>query len=381
MCASWHKSIVGVLVAIMISGCAGSHSAQPDNSSVICLDVDLGNHNDLFSLREYVDKCELIPLKLNNDAVIGKIDQLIITDSFMIVNDSRLSDQIYAFDLNGCFSHFIGRKGRGPGEYIQPTDLAILDSVAVVMDMYSHKFLYYELSGKHLKDMSYRNKYHEIESDGKRLFAYAGDNRHNRKIKDYEFLCLNGYGDVYEAALYNKDRLNYNVGYNIIGIDGNVYLSRALVPSVYCYDAGRGLYEKYRLNFSPDPLPSDFERNCKGDFVYFIDNYRNQHSCFAGNFWETERYIGFKAENKGQPYLVMYDKEDKAFEIGKVGVLVDGNNKQMTDVVHLLPLGLNNLVTVRNDVLYCVLDANDLALYNLDNECGANHIVVRIFLK
>ncbi len=53
----------------------------------------------------------------------------------------------------------------------------------------------------------------------------------------------------------------------------------------------------------------------------------------------------------------------------------------MTDVVHLLPLGLNNLVTVRNDVLYCVLDANDLALYNLDNEYGANHIVVRIFLK
>lgn len=60
---------------------------------------------------------------------------------------------------------------------------------------------------------------------------------------------------------------------------------------------------------------------------------------------------------------------------------MDGNNKQMTDVVHLLPLGLNNLVTVRNDVLYCVLDANDLALYNLDNEYGANHIVVRIFLK
>lgn len=76
------------------------------------------NFDDLFIWEE------IIPLKFDDETVLGEISKVIKTNTNYYVFD-RKTQSLFSFDLNGtCIKQF-GDKGHGPGEYIHIDDFLV----------------------------------------------------------------------------------------------------------------------------------------------------------------------------------------------------------------------------------------------------------------
>lgn len=373
--------VIGLLCMSLTSCTFGDKSTYLQDdfiSTAEIIKIQIDSQHDSIPVQSMVSSYELVLLEASKQSILSNIDQLLLTDQYIIVSDSHQIDQIYAFNHDGSFSHSIGRKGRGPGEYIHPTDITIKDSCLVVLDMFSHQILYYEFGGKFLKSESYSDKIHEIEAYGAEILAYAGDNRHNRRIRNYEFLVLNADNTVKSAAFYNPYSMNYNTGKNINSIGDELYFSRALLPCVCEYDTRRGLYAKYVLELSPNPLPANFEQTCHGDYANFMNLYRGNYTYYSGIFWGTDRYLSFNVESRGKRYLFLKDKVTDASYLSPVEIRANyGTDKTMTNLIYWLA----NPYAVKENCIYSVVDSELLFLFDREPDSESNPAILKMYLK
>lgn len=100
-----------------------------------------------------IDTTFFIPLETTTSSLIGQIDELIITEKFIVVLDIYQTSGIYIFDRMGTFLQKINQIGEGPGEFTQPTD--------IVMDQQNDQILL--LHGFPSKIMKYNTKGEFIE--------------------------------------------------------------------------------------------------------------------------------------------------------------------------------------------------------------------------
>lgn len=359
-----------LLFSLVISSCEGGNSRLSESEGTTNVALDLTSVKDIFPTDSLKYTIDSLVLESCGDVVVGRVDNMLVLDSLIVINDRNLSKQIFVFNKDGSFSHYIGKNGRGPGEYLQVTDVAFQEGNIVVLDMFSHKILRYNLGGELIGEIKYKDKFHEIESDGKNLFAYAGDNRQNSDIRFYEFLVLGKDGMVNAAYHYNRNSINYKSEENIRQIGDGVYFTRALLPYICKYDENKGLQLRYSMDINPNPLPANFEKECKGDYTRFEAMYRQFSSYFSGNFWETDRYAGFSIESNKLPYLAIYDKEKNLVYAGIVGVV----GKSHIGYADLLPFLLSRSVVVKSNTIYAV-DDTDI----LNRE--ANPVIVKISLQ
>jgi len=65
-------------------------------------------------------------LAVSSDCAFSAVDDMVIdTKNNFIIVDSFGTGEVYVFNEKGEFVRIIGRKGKGPGEYLQPTSITI----------------------------------------------------------------------------------------------------------------------------------------------------------------------------------------------------------------------------------------------------------------
>ena len=358
-----------VLLLLILLSCGSNDKKSIADSESLEISIDLSRYNQTFPVDSIDYRVDSLFLDPTGSVVVGNVDNILILDTCIVVNDRNQAKQIFVFKMDGTFSHYIGKNGRGPGEYLQATDIAYHNGYLVVLDMLSRKLIRYSLGGVFIEETEYKDKLHEIESDGEILFAYAGDNRHNADIKNCEFLVLGQSGEVNEAYHYNRYSINYKSGDNIRLIGENVYFTRALLPYVCQYEQTRGLSKKYLLNLGPNPLREDFEKECKGDYSRFEEVYRQSASYYTGNFWETSRYAGFSVEYNRLPYLVVHDKVSGDVFAGIVGIA----GKDKLEYSDLVPILLSGPVVVDSNSIYAVVESGIL-------QDETNPVIIKILM-
>ena len=102
-------------------------------------------HENIESLQNILE-ISTIQLETNNEAIVGQIGQVATYGDSIYILDSRLY-QIFVFHKNGTYSHKIGKRGSGPGEYVTPTTFFIdqAHEKLGVVDISQQKILYYGL--------------------------------------------------------------------------------------------------------------------------------------------------------------------------------------------------------------------------------------------
>ena len=66
--------------------------------------------------------------------LVGEISALALSESGMLFVTDRITSAVHVFDTLGRHVRTIGKKGQGPGEFLGPRGLAIVDSSIVVID-------------------------------------------------------------------------------------------------------------------------------------------------------------------------------------------------------------------------------------------------------
>ena len=101
-----------LLIIIMVVGCKSAPS--PHNSGYIDLYLEDMPTMDLLAKSGEPDSCEFIALETREECLIDMIDEVVVTDSIILVHGS-FEMVLHIFDRKGRYINTISG-GRGPGE-------------------------------------------------------------------------------------------------------------------------------------------------------------------------------------------------------------------------------------------------------------------------
>lgn len=180
---------------------------------------------------EQIDFAEIVSLETSDSLYIGNERELVVTDNSFVLYDC-MNGLIFRYGIDGKFINRIGRKGKGPQEYLSISNVQYKDSLLYVYSFPS-KIMAFSLDG----NLVYSKNY-EPQDFGAMTFA----------VKE-GFLTYYGYGTTnnHRFALIDDEKKTF------------------LVPS-----------KEKVINYTP---PSSVFSAIK-DSVFIIDSYSNEIKIF-----------------------------------------------------------------------------------------------------
>jgi hypothetical protein len=138
------------LMLFALSGCGGREGGTSDN--VISITVHERSIDGTINLADIVDSVTYIPLETTNESLLDRIVEVFFVDDTVLV---RVNSRVFLFDKNGKYLRKISRQGRGPGEYLDLSQM-MFDEVGrriIILDGYADRLLYYDMEGRFVKDV------------------------------------------------------------------------------------------------------------------------------------------------------------------------------------------------------------------------------------
>lgn len=303
---------------------------------------------------DIVNNVRAVVLEETEHSIIGHIDKMIYDRGRFYVLDRKMNKGIYVFNSDGSFLFNIGRVGRGHGEYIEPTDFVIADTLVLVLDEFGKKFVRYGLDGVFRGQKRLNAVFTNIActENGRLIMAKAGDNSNQNELRDYELFQIDIEGNILRKYYKNEYSMNFSAGNELVAFGDKIYYARALRPGVCEVDTS-GFRMKYAFDFGNKNLPLDYERQSSGDYPRFLKRFESGYVYYTGSFIETSRYVGFAVHDGDEMnFYQVYDKNTGKSIIKPVGVLVDKGKIVRESLMYS---SLNGTVDVKDDMVISVV--------------------------
>ena len=138
------KKAIFYLLGIFIATACAKNSNQFEE--IRFDDIHSIDLNNSISLDSIVERTEIIRFTSGSDLIIGKIKSVFESSGHIYLVENN---RILQFNKNGKFVNFIGKKGKGPGEFITPwrIDIDEKNQHIYVMDYFGRKMLRYLFNG------------------------------------------------------------------------------------------------------------------------------------------------------------------------------------------------------------------------------------------
>lgn len=303
---------------------------------------------------DIVNNVRAVVLEETEHSIIGHIDKMIYDRGRFYVLDRKMNKGIYVFNSDGSFLFNIGRVGRGHGEYIEPTDFVIADTLVLVLDEFGKKFVRYGLDGVFRGQKRLNAVFTNIActENGRLIMAKSGDNSNQNELRDYELFQIDIEGNILRKYYKNEYSMNFSAGNELVAFGDKIYYARALRPGVCEVDTS-GFRMKYAFDFGNKNLPLDYERQSSGDYPRFLKRFESGYVYYTGSFIETSRYVGFAVHDGDKMnFYQVYDKDTGKSIIKPVGLLVDKGKIVRESLMYS---SLNGIVDVKDDTVVSVV--------------------------
>jgi len=197
------------------------------NKDIYIIDLDtmtrtVASYSDIFSSIKY------IPLETTSECLIGQIEHIELFNDTIYVLDSREAKSILLFNLSGKFVQKIGKVGKGPGEWSQPTSFTIdkTKRLLYVLDANLQRIAVLTLQGKVIDQFDLKSngvRSHCIESDQGRIFLDARHYESEEGEIDYMLREISNSGEEIRNWLsFKKDNKGWTQAYYYSG-SGSLY--------------------------------------------------------------------------------------------------------------------------------------------------------------
>lgn len=275
---------------------------------------------------DYFSEVKIVPLEETENCILEYVRQAELRDSLLFVSDG---DNLCVFDLDGRFVSKIGRKGRGPGEYmgmigfVVDTDdrtVAVLDHVAEHIARYGYDGEY--ISSEHIPGALGIGRTAVLAGDGKVL------------VNNVFYPSNNALYALVDPA--HPDRTEDFYDYEPIKADGSFFTAHPMTRSgegvlftvpcenaVYEYSDGR-FSQKYHIEIPKEIVPKEaltdnspylsqiVDQVDNGYFGGFTDIFDTDNLIFI-HYWDKMAYPGVyvldKKSNTGEYLSYPYGQE------------------------------------------------------------------------
>ena len=355
----YSMSIGALLLAVCL--CVAVLFDKSDNPSLPYSDIEgfttiieATDKSGVEAPADIVNNVRAVVLEETEHSIIGHIDKMMYDRGRFYVLDRKMNKGIYVFNSDGSFLFNIGRVGRGHGEYIEPTDFVIADTLVLVLDEFGKKFVRYGLDGTYRGQNRLNAVFTNIActENGRLIMAKAGDNSNQNELRDYELFQIDIDGNILRKYYKNEYSMNFSAGNELVAFGDKIYYARALRPGVCEVDTS-GFRMKYAFDFGNKNLPLDYERQSSGDYPRFLKRFESGYVYFIGSFIETSRYVGFAVHDGDKMnFYQVYDKDTGKSIIKPVGLLVDKGKIVRESLMYS---SLNGTVDVKDDMVISVV--------------------------
>lgn len=239
-------------------------------------------------------------IKLDNapDALIGSIEKIRLSDNYIFLLDKYTTKSVKKFNIDGSFITNIGQKGNGPGEYIQPTDFYLGDSIIVIYDQFKSSLLFYDLDGNFIKNKNipfFAVSFHIFDSNTYVFHTLDSDNYHLPDIINYSLVWTDSTFNVKHVnAFREKDRYWSFLSQNNMDLYNNkLYYHEPFNDTIFRVSASGDIYYDYIITFPGNELPRKLLlKENKKDFLKATDiNSTNNYVVKTSNPIITKDFI------------------------------------------------------------------------------------------
>jgi hypothetical protein len=144
--------IWGIIILFLLVSCTSNTNNESRIKDTIVLNIDkiLSNNKLLYS--NFFNSCKIVPLETNDSCLIGQIDEIHISNNELFILDSRSAKGLFVFNQRGEFIRKIGKLGRGPGEYRNPSTFKLNEKgkEIYILDRNYQEIYRYSYTGRYL---------------------------------------------------------------------------------------------------------------------------------------------------------------------------------------------------------------------------------------
>ncbi len=215
---------------------------------------------DLLKAEDVIHDYQLIVLETTPESIVGEVHKVIFAKSRVFVLDISKSKSVFVFNQKGEFLHRIGLIGQGPGEYIEPMDMAVdsINNEVIIYDQGTKKLLFYDLQGNFKMEKSISLFLRSLEYiDDKTILGFSHNalnigNDHQEY--PYDLLVFDKEGNIIRKYLFNDSKIGKGVSIltknkYFSRNNSNIYVSYLLNDTIYSIENEYQPIPKYVLDF------------------------------------------------------------------------------------------------------------------------------------
>ncbi|UZR97732.1 6-bladed beta-propeller [Chondrinema litorale] len=157
-------------VALIVLSCTKKPNESIDNKLKT---YSINNTSEsVIPWNSLIQEIKFIPLETTPNSLVSEVDHLIIDNGNIYIQNFH--NQVLQFSEDGKFKGQIGRKGRGPEEYLNVMDFQIRNNYVLILD--SKSIRKYDTYGNYISKLTW-GKAEDIQLYANR-FCYFNDNKY-----------------------------------------------------------------------------------------------------------------------------------------------------------------------------------------------------------
>jgi hypothetical protein len=327
------KRTLYLTIIVALFGCAQPNSNQLING-VPCEQIDFYSfnlHENVYIPDELIEEKTYIKLDASTDeAFFKQIDKIaLVGDRIYVLDQSRNMNKLLVFNIDGSFVGLVGRRGQGPGEYLQITDFTVdADGVISFVDGQFDKDRIFVFD-KDLHFVSARKLPFETDiiqslPDDRFLVGVASWNPSESNV-----LCKVAVVDadikILDTCLLYDEFFDNNMWisrYTFIKTEKQILYNKQIDNNVYAFSHTGKLEKAYRFDFGKKNVPDEYRkaveqnwdgfssRCCLKEFVVVTDRY------FIGALWDEMKTKTFIIDRQTNNLYISPEVIDKSFMAG-----------------------------------------------------------------
>lgn len=290
---------------ILFSSCTGNLKKK-SATDVSLLKIDWKHISDVKDYSSLVeDSVVMFPLETTDDCLIGEVTKLICQNNLIYIADNT-SKSIFVFDMSGKLKTRVYAVGSGPGEYTNISYFTVHGTDIILFDHYMGKFLFYDASGKFIRDKSIGNIWTE------ELFCMENKlylpNSSKTKEGCYKLFTIDLSSDKIENFLPFEEPKN-NQGFGEISY---AQLGNEVLLCLFPYDELYMIKDEkisllYKIDFGDRRLPKHF---IEGDGTIALRTaIRDNYVTGIERVLQSMKYLFIQFGDSENDYISIYNKE------------------------------------------------------------------------
>ncbi len=316
------SSVLGFCFIFFFFLCPAQQTELPLKGEHYVINLDAKRKKTTIPFSYIFKNVKTIILETSNDCFIGRIDELQVFDGYIYVLDQNIAKSLFVFDMEGHFIRKIGGLGKGPGEYIQPTDFTLdIENRFIYLLDRSNRVHKYQFDGTYINTITAMIRSANIsfiQYYKGRLYADATGWTPN-KIDYLLFEIDPKNGKIIKQSIPRS----YNKGWNESFFTGhNFFMSRLNSPPRYTQ-----LFMNYIVSVGEEPLPyielkskdmmtSQDVENLQGDMLQIHRAiHKRARVSDVHSFIENDHFIFFYYWYEMSICPVLFNKRNKSTEL------------------------------------------------------------------